>query len=103
MKLNQILGTQFPIMQGGMAQVATGAFAAAVSNAGALGIIVTLLLNIPINIIIKNLTDISDIAHLPAAAGVILVLISMLLTVIAGVIPSRIAAKKDPVIALRSE
>ncbi|MCI5752727.1 MAG: ABC transporter ATP-binding protein/permease [Oscillospiraceae bacterium] len=72
-------------------------------SAGALGIIVTLLLNIPINIIIKNLTDISDIAHLPAAAGVILVLISMLLTVIAGVIPSRIAAKKDPVIALRSE
>lgn len=41
MKLNQILGTQFPIMQGGMAQVATGAFAAAVSNAGALGIIGT--------------------------------------------------------------
>lgn len=72
-------------------------------SAGALGIIVTLLLNIPINIIIKDLTDISDIAHLPAAAGVILVLISMLLTVIAGLIPSRIAAKKDPVIALRSE
>lgn len=72
-------------------------------SAGALGIIVTLLLNIPINILIKNLTDISDIAHLPAAAGVILVLISMLLTVIAGLIPSRIAAKKDPVIALRSE
>lgn len=41
MKLNQILGTEFPIMQGGMAQVATGAFAAAVSNAGALGIIGT--------------------------------------------------------------
>ncbi|MGN1415584.1 MAG: ATP-binding cassette domain-containing protein [Oscillospiraceae bacterium] len=72
-------------------------------SAGALGIIVTLLLNIPINILIKDLTDISDIAHLPAAAGVILVLISMLLTVIAGLIPSRIAAKKDPVIALRSE
>ncbi|MGN0696435.1 MAG: ATP-binding cassette domain-containing protein [Oscillospiraceae bacterium] len=72
-------------------------------SAGALGIIVTLLLNIPINIIIKDLTDISDIAHLPAAAGVILVLISMFLTVIAGLIPSRIAAKKDPVIALRSE
>lgn len=41
MKLNQILGTEFPIMQGGMAQVATGAFAAAASNAGALGIIGT--------------------------------------------------------------
>ncbi len=41
MRLNQILGTEFPIMQGGMAQVATGAFAAAVSNAGALGIIGT--------------------------------------------------------------
>lgn len=45
MKLNQILGTEFPIMQGGMAQVATGAFAAAVSNAGALGIIGTGALN----------------------------------------------------------
>lgn len=72
-------------------------------SAGALGIAVTLLLNIPINIIIKDLTDIADIAHLPAAAAVILILISMLLTVIAGLIPARIAAKKDPVIALRTE
>lgn len=71
--------------------------------AGALGIIITLLLNIPINIIIESITDISGVASLPAGGAVILVIISMLLTFIAGLIPSRVAAKKDPVIALRSE
>ncbi len=71
--------------------------------AGALGIIVTLLLNIPINLIIVHLTDINNIAHLPIVGGLLLVLISMVLTLISGVIPSRIAAKKDPVTALRSE
>ena len=71
--------------------------------AGALGIIITILLNIPINIIIESITDISGVASLPAGGAVILVIISMLLTFIAGLIPSRVAAKKDPVIALRSE
>lgn len=71
--------------------------------AGALGIIVTLLLNIPINIIIVHLTDINGIASLPTVGAVLLVAISMVLTLIAGLIPSRIAAKKDPVTALRSE
>lgn len=71
--------------------------------AGAFGIGVTLLLNIPANIIIKNLTEIDNIASLPPLGGGILVIISMILTFIAGLIPSRYAAKKDPVIALRSE
>ncbi len=71
--------------------------------AGAIGIGITLLLCLPINAIIKSFTDISGLAALPAAGGVILVIISMLLTFIAGLIPSRIAAKKDPVVALRSE
>ena len=70
---------------------------------GLIGILVTILLNIPINIIIKKITDISNVASLPILGGIILVLISMLLTVIAGLIPSRMAAKKDPVIALRTE
>lgn len=72
-------------------------------SAGMIGIIVTILINIPINILIKHLTDISGVAKLPPAGAVILVMISMLLTVIAGLFPSRIASKKDPVIALRSD
>ena len=71
--------------------------------AGMIGIIVTLLLNIPINIIIKAITDIGGIAALPWQGGVALVVISMVLTLIAGVFPSRIASNKDPVEALRSE
>ncbi len=71
--------------------------------AGAIGIGITLLLCIPINAIIKSITDIGGLAKLPATGGVVLVIISMLLTFIAGLIPSRIAAKKDPVVALRSE
>ena len=70
---------------------------------GSLGIGVTLLLNIPINIIIKAITDIPKVSRLPLAGGLILIAISVFLTLIAGLIPSRIAAKKDPVIALRSE
>ena len=62
-------------------------------SAGVLGIIVTLLLNIPINIIIKNLVDISNISVLPVKGAIILIIISALLTVIAGIIPSRMAAK----------
>ncbi len=71
--------------------------------AGALGIGVTLLLNMPINMIIEHFTDIQTASRLPSAGGFILVAISMVLTLIAGLIPSRIAAKKDPVVALRSE
>lgn len=71
--------------------------------AGALGIGVTLLLLIPINAIIAHITSISGLAVLPYNGAVILVLISMLLTFIAGLIPSRFAAKKDPVTALRTE
>ena len=71
--------------------------------AGALGILVTLLLLIPINAVIKMLTDIGGLAQLPIAGAVILVAISMLLTFIAGLIPSKIAAKKDPVTSLRTE
>lgn len=70
---------------------------------GALGIVVTLLLCIPANALIKHLTDISNVAQLPVAGGVILIIISMFLTFIAGLIPARLAAKKDPVVALRSE
>ena len=71
--------------------------------AGILGIVVTILLNIPINLIIKNITGISNISKLPLGGAIILVIISVLLTLIAGLIPSRMASKKDPVVALRSE
>ncbi len=72
-------------------------------SAGAIGIITTLLLNIPINMIITHLTDVHDLCSLPPVGGAILVVISMVLTLIAGLIPSRVAAKKDPVTALRTE
>lgn len=71
--------------------------------AGLIGIGVTLLLNIPINLIIKSIVGISGISKLPVVGGVILVAISVGLTMIAGLIPARFAAKRDPVEALRSE
>ena len=71
--------------------------------AGVIGILVTLLLTVIANIILGNLTGIPDIAALPPLAALILVAISMLLTLIAGLIPSGIAARKDPVVALRTE
>ena len=71
--------------------------------AGLFGIGITLLLNIPVNMIIKSITGISNIAKLPLNGAIILVIISMLLTIIAGLIPSKMASKKDPVIALRTE
>ena len=71
--------------------------------AGVLGIVVTLILNIPINIIIKNMVNIKNISVLPLNGAIILILISVLLTVIAGFIPAKIASKKDAVEALRSE
>ncbi|MBR2787350.1 MAG: ABC transporter ATP-binding protein/permease [Clostridia bacterium] len=71
--------------------------------AGAIGIGVTLLLNIPVNAIIKALAGVSGISTLPVVGGVVLVIISIILTVIAGLIPSKVASKKDPVEALRTE
>ena len=71
--------------------------------AGLLGIGVTILLNIPINIIINMLVGITGIAKLPVGGAIILVVISVVLTMIAGLIPARFAAKRDPVEALRSE
>ena len=70
---------------------------------GALGIVITLLLCIPANAIIKSVTDISNVAKMPVVGAVILVAISMILTTIAGLIPAKLAAKKDPVVALRTE
>ncbi|MBQ9767187.1 MAG: ABC transporter ATP-binding protein/permease [Lachnospiraceae bacterium] len=73
-------------------------------TSGAIGILVTLGLIVIINIILHSVTGIANLnAVLPPVAGVILVLISMLLTFIAGLFPAKVAAKKDPVIALRSE
>lgn len=70
---------------------------------GILGILVTLILNIPINMIIKHMVGISNIAKLPIAGALILIAISIILTFIAGLIPSSFASKKDPVEALRTE
>lgn len=72
-------------------------------SAGVFGIAFTALLNIPINMIIKHITGISNIALLPIWGAVTLIIISVLLTVIAGLLPSRMASKKDPVEALRTE
>ena len=71
--------------------------------AGILGIVVTLIINIPINVIVKAIVNISGIASLPILGAIILILISVFLTVIAGFIPAKIASRKDPVEALRSE
>ena len=71
--------------------------------AGLIGIGMTILINIPINLIIKSIVNISNIAILPIEGAIFLVVISMLLTMIAGLIPSRMASKKDPVVALRTE
>ncbi|SDM51477.1 ABC transporter ATP-binding protein/permease [Lachnospira pectinoschiza] len=70
---------------------------------GALGIIITLILCIPANAIIYNLTSIKNVAQLPVTGAIVLIIISMILTLIAGLVPARIAAKKDPVVALRTE
>jgi len=71
--------------------------------AGIFGIGATLLLNIPVNIIINNLADVKNISQLPWVGAVALIVISMILTLIAGLIPSSVASRKDPVIALRTE
>ena len=72
-------------------------------TAGLIGIGVTVLITIPINLIINSLAAISNAAILPINGAIILVIISVVLTMIAGLIPARFAAKKDPVEALRTE
>lgn len=73
-------------------------------SSGLLGVIVTYVLCVPINLILQTLTGIATLrAILPFGAAIILIAISMLLTLISGIIPSRSAAKKDPVVALRTE
>ena len=73
-------------------------------SAGTLGVIITYLICIPINIILHRLTGIGNLStHLPIPVAIILVIISVILTMFAGIIPSRSAAKKDPVVALRTE
>ncbi len=73
-------------------------------TSGALGVLITYLLCIPINMILHHLTEINNLsAYLPVPAAVVLIAISVFLTLFAGIIPSRSAAKKDPVVALRTE
>ncbi len=71
--------------------------------AGIIGVVITVLLDFPINLIIEHVSGAPDVAFLRPVYAVILVAISVLLTLIAGIVPSRLAAKKDPVIALRTE
>ena len=70
---------------------------------GLIGIGVTILLTLPINAAIYALTGVKVVTKVPTAAGIILVVISVLLTMIAGLIPAKMASKKDPVVALRTE
>ena len=73
-------------------------------TSGALGVLITYLLCIPINMILHHLTGIANLsAYLPLPVAIALVVISMILTLVAGIIPSRSAAKKEPVVALRTE
>lgn len=70
---------------------------------GVLGILITLVLNVPISMVVKNMTGVAHIAKLPVNGAVFLIFIDLVLTILAGLIPSKIASKKDPVEALRSE
>lgn len=73
-------------------------------TSGLLGVVITYLLCIPVNLILHNLTGLNNLsASLPIQTAAVLIIISILLTLIAGIIPSRSAAKKDPVVALRTE
>ena len=70
---------------------------------GVIGIGITVLLTIPINSLIYAITEVNVKTMVPFKAGIILILISMILTIISGLIPAKLASKKDPVIALRTE
>lgn len=72
-------------------------------TSGVIGILITCGLNLVINILIKNITGVIVSAELPISGAIVLIIISTLLTMIAGLIPSKLASKKDPVIALRTE
>jgi putative ABC transport system permease protein len=72
-------------------------------SAGIIGVVITVLLNFPVNLILESVLGIVGIASLPVYYAIVLIVVSVLLTVIAGLIPSRVAAKKDPVEALRTE
>lgn len=71
--------------------------------AGLMGIGIAIFISLPINVIVKALTNIDKIASMPLNSAIFLILLSIILNVIAGLIPANIASKKDPVIALRSE
>ncbi|MCI8372077.1 MAG: ABC transporter ATP-binding protein/permease [Lachnospiraceae bacterium] len=71
--------------------------------AGLLGVVVTVLLDLPVSAVVKSKLGVSNIASLPLLGGLLLVVISTCLTMIAGLIPAKVASKKDPVEALRSE
>jgi putative ABC transport system permease protein len=72
-------------------------------TSGLLGIAITLLINIPVDIVIQNFIDVTNFTSLSPLYATGLIVLSTLLTLLAGLIPSAIAAKKDPVIALRTE
>ena len=72
-------------------------------TAGSLGILIAALITVPANMIIEAITGVSGLAVLPVGGAALLVVLSMGLTLVAGLIPSRIAARKDPVVALRAE
>ena len=72
-------------------------------TSGIIGILITCALNVVINILIKNITGVAVSAELPIVGAIVLIIISTVLTMIAGLIPSKLASKKDPVIALRTE
>jgi putative ABC transport system permease protein len=71
--------------------------------AGVFGVLATLILNIPINIIIKDITGISNLSVLPIVGAIFLIILSTILTIVGGFIPAIFASKKDPVEALRTE